>query len=169
MFLVRACPIYRLTVSQVCTLPSRPLTSTAGFQINRSAVYQRRRLRTSDERVGMKSVGENKGRRHTSCCQCEQDASAYIMLSVWTRCIGIHHAVIVNERHRHTSSCQCEWEAATYVMPSVYEACTPNNNVRYFVHRTLRWGWAPKCYRILYTFLLLFFFFFNVICFVPKY
>jgi hypothetical protein len=44
-------------------------------------------------------------------------------------------------------------------MPSVYEACKVNNNVKYFVHRTSRRGWAPKCYEIVYTFLLIIFFF----------
>jgi hypothetical protein len=146
--------------------------STAGFQINRSAVYQRRRLRASDERVGMKgvglhrAVGENKGRRHTSSCQWEWEAVAHIMLSAGMRGSTIRHVTGGNERQRHTSCCQRELEAATHVTPSVYEACIVYNNVRYFVHRTLRWGWAPKCYRILYTFLLIFFF---IICVVPKY
>ena len=116
----------------------------------------------------------------------EWKASAYVMPSERTRGGGTGHAVSGSGRQRRPSCCQREWEAASYivpsrrtrdggitscrgweretapyVMPSVYEACTVNNDVRCFVRRTLRRGWAPKCYKILYTFLLSIFFFFD--------
>jgi hypothetical protein len=126
----------------------------------------------------------NERRRRTSCRRGELEAAAYVMLSVGIRGSAVHHVTGGNERQQHTSCCQWEWEAAPYVTPpgrtrdgSICHVIDRDERQhRLSCHRCMElvllitvlgilyteWrGPAPKCYKIVYTFPLIIFCFFD--------